>query len=177
LDRRRNDVLATLAAHGPSLHAIVLRLTLRHDVAEDLMQELFLRLAGSKAFATADDPGAYAACTAINLALDWRRRRSRDRQRAPMPDDPVSAGPSPLATLVVAEQTQAVLDALSRLRAAGRQVLVMRYVQQESYETIARRLGKDVHQVRSLASKALMKLRSKLGARASRKSEMHREQS
>ena len=161
MDRRRNDVLATLDAHGPSLHAIVLRLTLRRDVAEDLMQELFLRLARSRGFAAAADPGAYAARAAVNLALDWRR--SRDRQQAPLTDDPVGGAPSPLAALADAEQTQAVLDALSRLRDPGRQVLVMRYVQQESYETIARRLSKDARHVRSLASKALARLRSQLG--------------
>jgi RNA polymerase sigma factor (sigma-70 family) len=157
-----DQILTVLRTHGPSLHALLWRLTLRHDVAEDLMQELFLRLAHARQFVTAEDPAAYAARVAINLALDWRRRGARMYRHVAMPTDMAGAVRSPLAALLAAEETQAVLGALSELRGLGREVLVMHYVQEEPYEVIARCLDKDVHQVRALAHKALAKLRSRL---------------
>ena len=39
----------------------------------------------------------------------------------------------------------------------------MRYIQQESYEEIARQLGKTVHQARALCFKAMSALRDALG--------------
>lgn len=43
-DRRR--ILEILESHGRSLFALMTRLTLCEEVAEDLMQELFLKLCG-----------------------------------------------------------------------------------------------------------------------------------
>src|SRR4051794_7288180 len=73
----KHDLIAILDAHGPALHALLLRLTLRQDVADDLLQELFVKLAGSRSFRAAIDPVAYVKRAAVNLALDWRRARQR----------------------------------------------------------------------------------------------------
>lgn len=51
-----------------------MRLTLRRDVAAELLQELFVRL-GTSEIENARDPTAYAWRAAINLAMEWRRRR------------------------------------------------------------------------------------------------------
>jgi len=55
----KHDLVAILDAHGAALHAVLYRLTLRHDAADDLLQELFVRLAGSRGFAAS--PRARAA--------------------------------------------------------------------------------------------------------------------
>ena len=44
------DALSLLEAEGPRLYALLARITLREDVAEDLMQELFLKLNRSRPF-------------------------------------------------------------------------------------------------------------------------------
>ncbi len=44
LSKTTNQVLSLLDEQGPRLYALLVRITLREDVAEDLMQELFLRL-------------------------------------------------------------------------------------------------------------------------------------
>ena len=172
MDRHVNLVLTTLEQQGPTLHALLLRLTLRHDAADDLMQELFLRLARSRPFAKAHDPAGYAGRVAINLAMDWRRGQ-RSRSQMFLPPDVPSLAPSPVAELLASEQTRLVLDAISKLRGIGREVLVLHYVREESYEAIAHRLGKATHQVRSIANKAMTKLRSRLGVADVSQPEQH----
>ncbi|HEY2761830.1 MAG TPA: sigma factor, partial [Pirellulales bacterium] len=73
MNRTPHDVAALLAEHGQQLHALLFRLTLRADAAEDLLQELFCRLATSKSFQHAANPAAFAYRSATNLAFDWRR--------------------------------------------------------------------------------------------------------
>lgn len=46
--------------HGERLYATLTRLTLRRAVADELMQELFLRLSQSDGFDAASDKAAYA---------------------------------------------------------------------------------------------------------------------
>ncbi len=46
-----HNVSKLLAEHGRQLHALLFRLTLRSDVAEDLLQDLFCKLAAATDFA------------------------------------------------------------------------------------------------------------------------------
>ena len=71
------NLLELLDRAGPSLHVLLTRLTLRQDVAEELMQELFIRLHNSRSFIRTAKPSAYAFRTAVNLAMDWRRRKKK----------------------------------------------------------------------------------------------------
>ncbi len=159
LDRQGPDILDLLAREGPRLHALLVRLTLRHDVAEELMQDLFIKLTRSHGFAVAADPAAYACRAATNLALDWRRSRDR-RPALSLTDEPADRQPSTLTRLVDAEQTQRILDALSRLPRTAREAFVMRWIQQKPYPDIAPCLHRTPHQVRALCHKALRQLRA-----------------
>lgn len=164
MDDRTETLLRLLDSAGPALHALLTRLTLRTDAAEDLMQELSLRLLRARGFIAAADPAAYAYRAAMRLAFDWRRaRRRRPREGLP-PTDPPSNEPSPLSVLERREQFERVLDALSHVRPLQREAFVLRHIQQESFETIAARLDKTPHQVRGLCHKAMQRLRVRLGA-------------
>ena len=172
MDEQLERLLEFLESSGPGLHAMLTRLTLREDAAEDLMQELFIRLSKSKAFERARNRGAYARRCAINLALDWRQRSTPNH----LPLDEVrergSGGNSPLRGLIQREEMERILQAISRLRGISRESFVMRYIQQESYERIAQELGRRPHQVRALCSKAMAQLRNMLNSsrlQASRK--------
>jgi RNA polymerase sigma-70 factor (ECF subfamily) len=154
-----HGLLTILDRHGAELHALLTRLTLRAGVAEDLLQELFLKLRCADGFARATDRTAYAFRAAIHLACDWRRAR---RHTEHLRTEPPAAAASPLARLIDAEELEQVLDALPSLPESGRTVLVLRYLQHQEYAEIARRLGKTEHQVRGLCSKALGQLRAVL---------------
>lgn len=157
-----DSILALLERAGPGLHALLTRLTLREDVAEDLMQDLFLKLCNARALEGASNPSAYARRVAINLAFDWRRRQQEGPLLLDEFREPVSHENSPLARLVQAEEVEQVLDAISRLNGLSRQALVLRYIEQNSYEEIACALDRDPHQVRALCAKGLKRVRDLL---------------
>ena len=139
--------------------ALLTRLTLREDVAEELMQELFIKLSTAPNRSRIDCWEAYACRTAIHLAFDWRRRRQK-RQTRPLEDvcEPVSPARGPLGDVVQREAFEQVLLAVDRLNGTSREAFVMRYIQQDTYEVIAEQLGKTPHQVRALCFRAMNRL-------------------
>ncbi len=161
---RRTELLELLEKSGASLYALLTRLTLRQDVAEELMQDLFLRLHGAKEQGGIDCWYAYARRTAINLAFDWRRRERKHRS-CPLDEslELASAAGLPLNRLIESEELERVLAAIGRLHGPAREAFVLRYIQQDSYEDIARQLGKTPHHVRALCSRAMSTLRDTLG--------------
>jgi RNA polymerase sigma-70 factor (ECF subfamily) len=162
LQMRTQKLLDFLEKSGPNLYALLTRLTLRQDVAEDLMQELFIKLSTSRAFDRAENPFAYAYKAAANLAFDWRQKRRRQHISLIDVREPASNANSPLSKLAQKEQLQQVLDAIGQLTELLRQAFVMRHIQQNSYQEIAQMLGRDQHHVRVLCSRAMTQLRSLL---------------
>jgi RNA polymerase sigma factor (sigma-70 family) len=143
------------------LYALLSRLTLRADIAEDLLQDLFLKLHNSPRFHAADNFQAYVFRTAIHLAFDWRRRR---RTSEPMEQEPAAAGGDPIERLVDAEELEQIINAMQFLSNATRECLVLRYLQHQEYAEIAVQTGKTEHQIRGLCRKGLEKLRKILAA-------------
>jgi RNA polymerase sigma factor (sigma-70 family) len=162
LSDQRKELFELLDKSGASLFALLTRLTLREDVAEELMQELFIKLSNYNGLRKIRDWNAYAHRAAINLAFDWRRRQKRAFLSLHNVREPASNDKSPLSKLIHTEELQEILDAISRLNKASRQVLVMRYIQQNPYDDIAQQLGKTTHQVRALCYKAINSLRDLL---------------
>jgi RNA polymerase sigma factor (sigma-70 family) len=159
---RPNELLGLLDRSGPALHALLTRLTLSPDVAEELMQELFIKLNTARNGRSVENWDAYAHRAAINLAFDWRRKRSAATLALDRIPQPVCTANSPLSRLVEAEELEETLDAISRLKETSRRVLVMRYIQQESYDDIAEQLGRSPHHVRALCARAMDRLRNTL---------------
>ena len=161
---RQEELLELLDKSGADLYALLSRLTLREDVAEELMQELFIKLSNSRGAGKVANWHAYARRAAINLALDWRRSRKRATLRLGQVREPVSNDDSPLGELIRSEELQETLNAMGQLKRASREALVMRYIQQESYDDIARQMGKTSHQVRAMCSRSIGRLRDILGS-------------
>jgi RNA polymerase sigma-70 factor, ECF subfamily len=154
------ELLLKLLDHqGPSLHALLTRLTFSEDVAEDLMQDLFIKLSGSKRLDKVDNLAAYARTCAMNLAFDWRRKQARTHTCSDEFIDPASDDKSSLSHLIENEQIKRILEAADRLNTLNRQVFVLRYIEQRSFEQIARDVKKTPHHVRALASRSLTRVR------------------
>ncbi len=162
---RQEKVLELLDTSGAHLHALLGRLTLDGHATGDLMQELFIRLSNSSGFDRAKNPFSYAYKAAINLAFEWRRKRNINYQ--PLEDDclPPDPEPSALERMIRTEELNQILDATSQLSELARNVVVMRYIEQLSYEEIAQRLGKKPHYLRSVTAKALARLQTLLASR------------
>jgi RNA polymerase sigma-70 factor (ECF subfamily) len=164
LSDRPTELLELLDKFGAGLHALLTRLTLREDVAEELMQELFLKLNGAKDQGRIECWYAYARRTAINLAFDWRRRQATRRACSlDVLSERASDTDGPLGKLIASEELEQILAVIDRLNGASREVFVMRYIQQNSYEEIAEEIGKTVHQARALCFRAMSTLRDVLG--------------
>jgi RNA polymerase sigma-70 factor (ECF subfamily) len=155
-------LLKLLDEQGPRLHRLLVRVTLRADAAEDLLQDLFLKLRASPGFAKAEDPAAFAVRAAVNLAFDWHRQRARRRDTVSLPAELVSAPTDPLAGLVEREQMEQLVAALQELPELQRLALVLRHLEHVSTEDVGKQLGKTPHQVRALCAKGLAQLRGRL---------------
>src|SRR4051794_24488181 len=79
LKNRQRDILRLLDTDGRRIHGLLYRLTLSVETAEELLQELVMRLMKSEGFAAARDSAAFAFRAAIHLAMDWRRRQKHRR--------------------------------------------------------------------------------------------------
>ena len=163
LKSQHQEILELLDQAGAELFALLTRLTLREDVAEELMQDLFIKLQSSKGLDKAVNRVAYARRAAINLAFDWQRSRRRAAQRNESIRRQTSNNESPLSKMIHSEELCETLDALGQLKKAPREALVMRYIQQESYDNIAEQMGKTSHQVRAMCSRAVSHLRQIIG--------------
>lgn len=144
---------------GARLHRLLARLTLSEDVVGDLLQELFIRLWNSKAFDKAEDPSSYAYRAAINLAFEWRRRQKKSSRPAEADCLRKEKSFSTLGKMIQNEELEQVLDATMQLTDLARDVVVMHYIEQESYEEIGQRLGKKPQYMRALCTKAIARLR------------------
>jgi RNA polymerase sigma-70 factor (ECF subfamily) len=160
LTDRQKELLELLDKSGANLYALLTRLTLREDVAEELMQELFIKLNNTSRFEKVRNRYAYARKTAINLAFEWRRNRKLNRRGLDQISEPASNDCSPLNKLVQTEELDEILNAIGKLNKVPREAFVMRYIQQEPYDDIAEQLGKTVHHVRALCSRASNRLRN-----------------
>ena len=114
-----DDVQSLLNAHGAKLFALLVRLTLRVDVAEDLLQELFCKMVQSEGFRKADNRLAFAYRAATNLALDWRRAKKRSPLSETASDSLAGANTCPLSDLVQREELERTLSAISELPTSG----------------------------------------------------------
>jgi RNA polymerase sigma factor (sigma-70 family) len=152
-------LLDVFESSGPGLYTLLTRLVLREDIAEELMQELFVKLANFKGLDKVKNLAAYAHKTAVNMAFDWRKANDKSPCRLDNVPESVSDSISPLDKLSLNEEVEDVLCAISQLRGASREAFVMRYIQQRPYEYIAGEMGKTPHQVHALCFKALMHIR------------------
>jgi RNA polymerase sigma factor (sigma-70 family) len=160
----QRELLELLDRSGASLYALLARITLREDIAEELMQELFIKLSNSTGPDKTGSWDAYARKAAINLAFDWRRRQKQSPRPLGKTYELASSDCSPLGKLIRAEEVQEVLSALSHLNGAYGDAFVMRYIQQDSYDYIAKQLGRTPHQARALCARAMSYIRDALRA-------------
>jgi RNA polymerase sigma factor (sigma-70 family) len=100
----------------------------------------------------------------MNLAFNWRRRVRPRMSEVPLNDEAVDRRPSPQEQAADADQFESILRASETLSELQRDIFILHYVEQESYESIAGQYGKTAQQVRGLAHKAVEEIRLRLNA-------------
>ena len=156
------DFDALFAKLHPSLFRYLHRLTGEQDVAEDIAQEAFVRLLRQSLPEAEVRPWLFTVAT--NLVRD-RARKSERRQRLLMTaPELVTRPPLPDEDAERAERRQAVRDALDRLPARDRQLLLMRE-EGFKYDEIAQVIGVASASVGTLIARALKKFVAEYEAR------------
>jgi RNA polymerase sigma-70 factor (ECF subfamily) len=143
---------------------------LRHtgniEAAKELSQEVFLRLYTARhRYRPETKFTTYLFTIAHNLVINEVFVKKRPESTMD-PDEALDATPSandgPEDSLIAKEEKRKVTDALGRLNARERSVLIMKYTEGMSYAEIGEATGTSVPAIESLLSRAKEKMRKSL---------------
>lgn len=161
---------------GQRLYRLALRLTGRREDAEDLVQDTLVRaLPALRGFEGRAQLSTYLVRALTNQwknrlrarsrsrLVDWFRGRGADADEEDLA--PVDAAPSAERALESQERALAVRQAVARLAPDRRLALLLREVEEMSYEEIAEATGVPVGTVRSRLARARDDLRKLIGGR------------
>jgi len=147
-------------AAWPGLYRTAYLILGEHQLAEDLVQTTLTKTYAS--WAQVREPGAalgYARVVLAHTAASWFRRRSwrNEHPTESLPDGaPTAAQPDP-------SDRPALMEALARLPARQRAVVVLRYYDDLSVREVAHALGCSEGTVKSQTHHAMSQLRLLLG--------------
>ena len=145
------------------VYSTALRIVRRHDLADDVTQEAFLRAHRALASYDRGRPfGPWICRIAANLAINHvRSPEAREEELDEAVIDRPSAGPGdgPLDAVLEQEARRVLEEAVGRLPAEQRAVFVLRTFEELSYKEIAETLDLSVGTVMSRLSRAREKLR------------------
>lgn len=164
MDEATARLLDLLDEFGRRLHVVLVKITLREEVAEELLQELFLKLRASSGFANASHPERYLFRTAIHLAFDWRKRHAREAAHTSPLENQADASPAASHEIEQREDLERVLQAVEQLPPDDRDLIVMRFLQGTSYEALASHFDTTPHRLRATCSRIIAGLREQLAA-------------
>jgi RNA polymerase sigma-70 factor, ECF subfamily len=147
------------------VYGTALRIVRRHDLADDVAQETFLRAWQRLSSFDLERPfGPWVCRIAANLAINHVRSPVAREEGLPEDrPDPPDAGQTPLARVLDAEAERVLQGALRDLPAEQRAVLTLRVVEEMSYKEIAEALGVPAGTVMSRLARARDRLAVALG--------------
>jgi RNA polymerase sigma-70 factor (ECF subfamily) len=133
---------ALVERYGRRVYGIAYHFTLRKEDAEELSQEIFLkvfenlhRFDGQYAF------GAWIVSLARNLCIDQYRRRKREKSFVHVSDESVMpllpAGDDPARNALQKERTKLLFEAIAELPDELSEILILRDLDGLSYDEIA----------------------------------------
>jgi len=167
---RRGEASAFDAVYGRyrgRIHGFLLRLCGRRDVAEDLFQETFLKLARNAPKLDEDtDLAAWLFTVARNAWVSHRRWSMLDISRLVVLEDdalPAANAPDPDARADAARDVERLERALAALPAASREVLLLVGVEGFDQEQAAAMLGIKYDALRQRLARARAQLAERLG--------------
>lgn len=173
LQRRDPDAMGELYdRYGRIAYSLILRIVSNQAVAEELVQETFLRV-WNRAEAFQQERGAlgpWVLTVARNQALDYvRSLEGRSSKKAVSMDDtepPVAMNASE-ERILDGIQLKKVRAAMAKLNENYRQVIELAYFEGLSQTEMAERISQPLGTVKTWTRMALKSLREELGAVAS----------
>jgi RNA polymerase sigma-70 factor (ECF subfamily) len=163
LDEKTSLLLSLLEQKGVELHRLFAKIAMREDDADDLLQELFIKLWKSGRIMDAKNPKAYLYQSAMNLAFDWGSRQQHEFNGVNLNEKAAPMSGSPEEDVIRREDLARVLNGMEKLSLSYRDLLGMRFLQEMSYEEMAPLWGSTPDRVRGRVPKAVERLRKLLG--------------
>jgi len=173
LKRRDPQALAELYdRYGRMAYSLVLRVVHDQAIAEDLVQETFLRIWNRvhSVDAETNSIGPWLLAIARNRAIDYLRSSAgRDRNFAVELDetDHASLYGEMEAGLLVSDQIRRIKAAMEKLAPNQRTVVELAYFEGMSQAEMSARMGQPLGTIKTWVRSALQNLRNELGVAAS----------
>ena len=155
------------------LYAYLLRLSRDRDAADDLQQEVFIKVVKKiHSYGEREKFSAWLFTIAHHAVMDHfrsglRRREesldTADGDRTPLAETLPSHEPGPDKQLEEAESSAVLQAAFDRLSSDQREIFLMRHYSGLSFKEIADILGVPIGTVLARMSRAMAKVRSELG--------------
>jgi len=152
------------------LYRYLLRLVSRPSTAEDLFQQTWMRVIERiQHYDPRRSFEGWLFAVAHNLAIDHLRRRQPESLDEPLPSGETqsnltrSGNPSSLELLLSKERASCVLDAVSELPLAFREVITLRFEEEMKLEEISTVLGLPMGTVKTRLHRAMKTLRLIMG--------------
>jgi RNA polymerase sigma-70 factor (ECF subfamily) len=167
-DPRRADFEAIYERHSREVWALVYARWLNAEVAQDILQEAFLRLWRQLQDGSAiDNPRAWLLRVARNLAEDYAKSSfRRNGTQSPQTMNGLRGNDSlPLEKMELAETFAQVQEELNGLGVADREILTLRYALDYDATEIAEFLEINATAVHMRLSRARQRLADRLTAR------------
>jgi RNA polymerase sigma-70 factor (sigma-E family) len=155
---RKANLESLYQQHVPRALRVAFLMTGDEKLAEDLVQDAFVRIAGSfRHLRTTDAFGAYLNRTVINLARDnFRRGKVEDRYLRSQARPPDRVDPPDIG------ERDAIVAALSELPHRQRGAIVLRYLEDLSEQGVADQLGCSLGAAKSLIARGMETLRARM---------------
>jgi RNA polymerase sigma-70 factor (ECF subfamily) len=173
LKRRDPQAMADLYdRYGRLAYSLILRIVRDAEMAEDLVQETFLRV-WSRAQAFDSERGALGSwllAVARNRAIDYLRsadgRMSRSSYELVEMENPALFA-NPESQIVTSDQAARIREALSKLNPSQRNVIELAYFEGLTQTEMAEKMGQPLGTIKTWVRTALKNLRDELGVAAS----------
>jgi RNA polymerase sigma-70 factor, ECF subfamily len=166
--RDRGAFAALYALTSAKLYGIILRISRRRDLADEVLQEVYVRIWERAADfdARRASPIAWMAAIARNRALDEARRKQIVEGGAPIEEageivDPAATAPE---LLEIADDNARLHDCLSQLEAKRADIVRLAYLDGMSREELASRFGAPVATIKTWLHRSLKQLKDCLSA-------------
>ncbi len=172
LKRRDPQALADLYdRYGKMAYSLILRVIRDQAIAEDLVQETFLRVWNRVHLIDSEKgaPGPWLLAIARNRALDYLRS-SAGRQRNSVELDENEHAPlycDMEAGILLSDQARRVRVAMDRLAPNYRTVMELAYFEGLSQSEMAAKMGQPLGTIKTWVRTALQSLRDELGVAVS----------
>ena len=172
LKRREPEAMADLYdRYGRIAYSVILRIVRDAAVAEDLVQETFLRV-WNRAQAFDSERGAlgpWLLAVARNRAIDYIRsadgRMARNAYELVERENPALFA-NLESQMITSDQARRIREALAKLNVRQRNVIELAYFEGLSQTEIAEKLGQPLGTIKTWVRAALKNLREQLGAAA-----------